>query len=220
MKKTTPHKVGFLTLLILLSLQTGITYAETHTYGTIAGPNHVSATDDGDITAEGINGWHWEWTDPATGETYKNDYTGELTVGNSTGTETVTIQKGISTQQSDVAVHGKNMTIGADFSSGSRISVYSEGKKISLGDAGYTESMTLNQVSLAKGAAFEAKATGNVTLEGIGAFPNGGGAAQAAIDAGTVTVAPVRGGQVAFRIFDGSSVNVHATEGLDFKSPQ
>jgi outer membrane autotransporter protein len=219
MKKTTPHKVGFLTLLILLSLQTGITYAETHTYGTIAGPNHVSATDDGDITAEGINGWHWEWTDPATGETYKNDYTGELTVGNSTGTETVTIQKGISTQQSDVAVHGKNMTIGADFSSGSRISVYSEGKKISLGDAGYTESMTLNQVSLAKGAAFEAKATGNVTLEGIGAFPNGGGAAQAAIDAGTVTVAPVRGGQVAFRIFDGSSVNVHATEGLDFKSP-
>lgn len=219
MKKTTPHKVGFLTLLILLSLQTGITYAETHTYGTIAGPNHVSATDDGDITAEGINGWHWEWTDPATGETYKNDYTGELTVGNSTGTETVTIQKGISTQQSDVAVHGKNMTIGADFSSGSRISVYSEGKKISLGDAGYTESMTLNQVSLAKGAAFETKATGNVTLEGIGAFPNGGGAAQAAIDAGTVTVAPVRGGQVAFRIFDGSSVNVHATEGLDFKSP-
>lgn len=216
-KKTSCCRI--LAALVILSLHTGSVYAEEHTYGTIAGPNHVSATDDGDITAEGINGWHWEWTDPATGETYKNDYTGELTVGNSTGTETVTIQKGISTQQSDVTVHGKNMTIGADFSSGSRISVYSEGKKISLGDAGYTESMTLNQVSLAKGAAFEAKATGNVTFEGIGAFPNGGGAVQAVIDAGTVTVAPVRGGQAAFQIFGGSSVNVHAKEGLDFKAP-
>lgn len=79
---------------VLLSLQAGVTHAETHTYGTIAGPDHVSATDDGDITAEGINGWHWKWTDPATGEVYENTYTGDLLVGNRTGTDTVAIQKG------------------------------------------------------------------------------------------------------------------------------
>lgn len=79
---------------VLLSLQTGVTHAETHTYGTIAGPDHVSATDDGDITAGGINGWHWKWTDPATGEVYENTYTGDLLVGNRTGTDTVAIQKG------------------------------------------------------------------------------------------------------------------------------
>lgn len=68
MKPTYCSCRSILAFFVLLSLQTGITHAETHTYGTIAGPDHVSATDDGDITAEGINGWHWKWTDPATGE--------------------------------------------------------------------------------------------------------------------------------------------------------
>lgn len=219
MKPTYCSCRSILAFFVLLSLQTGITHAETHTYGTIAGPDHVSATDDGDITAEGINGWHWKWTDPATGEVYENTYTGDLLVGNRTGTDTVTIQKGISTQQSDVAVHGKNVTVGFDISSGSRNSVYSESKKITLGDAGVTESITLNQVSLTKGATFDAKATGNMTLEGLGAYPNGGGAIKATIDAGTVTVAPVTGGQSAVQIIGGSSVNIHAKEGMDFKNP-
>ena len=94
MKPTYCSCRSILAFFVLLSLQTGVTHAETHTYGTIAGPDHVSATDDGDITAEGINGWHWKWTDPATGEVYENTYTGDLLVGNRTGTDTVAIQKG------------------------------------------------------------------------------------------------------------------------------
>ena len=94
MKPTYCSCRSILAFFVLLSLQTGVTHAETHTYGTIAGPDHVSATDDGDITAGGINGWHWKWTDPATGEVYENTYTGDLLVGNRTGTDTVAIQKG------------------------------------------------------------------------------------------------------------------------------
>lgn len=94
MKPTYCSCRSILAFFVLLSLQTGVTHAETHTYGTIAGPDHVSATDDGDITAEGINGWHWKWTDPATGEVYEKTYTGDLLVGNRTGTDTVAIQKG------------------------------------------------------------------------------------------------------------------------------
>ncbi|MBS5520244.1 MAG: hypothetical protein KHX13_07985, partial [Acidaminococcus intestini] len=62
MHRKKPSCCRILAALVILSLHTGSVYAEEHTYGTIAGPNHVSATDDGDITAEGINGWHWEWT--------------------------------------------------------------------------------------------------------------------------------------------------------------
>jgi hypothetical protein len=117
-----------LTALVLLSLVGGGTASaetETHEYDSIGkfGQWGTSeAVDNGNIViTNGINGWGDADT---------------LVVGNTTGTENVTIGSGISNgNASEIDVHGLNIA--------NNVGIYSNKGTISVGDLNHTESVTI-----------------------------------------------------------------------------